>query len=441
MQDTYATLEPAPLKNIIDENDPMRITKALGLALRVNKQNAITALLKTGNVDFYTMMPDIKRTLLDCLVEVNNPEVDATVQPFCPPAVLALWAQKITAVSGNADGNLLGKTPLHLAAIVGNLAAIDEAIASNVPVNGRDRFGRTALFYAVCKGVPELVIKLICFKTDPNLHGIGDKSPLQMAIEAGNEKIATLLMGGNVDVNYFAPGTEPPLKMAITLGLSGIAVMLIMHRCAHNIPDKDGAYPLHLATLANLPIVVSALLFKGANVNACLANNITALHFAASENLEDVATALLANMATIDCLDINRRTPLHYAAETNAIDVMRLIVNAGTNINACDAFGDTALHIACGKGHFEAAQFLVQIGGDLDLLGRKNLTARQLAEEGGKASLIKLFNPAYKAPQVPNLALHSAVVSKSKPAAVNSKAHRHHEPDHDNGNRNHCVIF
>lgn len=86
-----------------------------------------------------------------------------------------------------------GKSPLHLAAFMGNSEAVRLFLNSNISVNATDHQGSTALFWAAKEGHVEVIKLLLNKGADPLLKNARDITPLDIAEEyRRNAAIAVL---------------------------------------------------------------------------------------------------------------------------------------------------------------------------------------------------------------------------------------------------------
>ncbi|XP_068093280.1 ankyrin repeat domain-containing protein 12 isoform X2 [Hyperolius riggenbachi] len=96
--------------------------------------------------------------------------------------------------------NERGETPLHMAAIRGDLSQVKELIRLGANVNVKDFAGWTPLHEACNMGSYEVAKVLIAAGADVNTQGLDDDTPLHDAVSSGHREIVKLLLrnGGNV---------------------------------------------------------------------------------------------------------------------------------------------------------------------------------------------------------------------------------------------------
>ncbi|XP_072267536.1 ankyrin repeat domain-containing protein 12 isoform X2 [Pyxicephalus adspersus] len=95
--------------------------------------------------------------------------------------------------------NERGETPLHMAAIRGDLSQVKELIRLGANVNVKDFAGWTPLHEACNVGCYEVAKVLIAAGADVNTQGLDDDTPLHDAANSGHRDIVKLLLrhGGN----------------------------------------------------------------------------------------------------------------------------------------------------------------------------------------------------------------------------------------------------
>lgn len=102
-------------------------------------------------------------------------------------------------VDQGIDVNLVnrdGQTPLHLIATKNNIKLAKILLESGADISIRDRYGNNPMWTAVfnCKGKFYDMVELFCkYKPDVTTKNNAGKSPLDFAIQVGNEKLIKLL--------------------------------------------------------------------------------------------------------------------------------------------------------------------------------------------------------------------------------------------------------
>ncbi|XP_029692107.1 caskin-1 isoform X8 [Takifugu rubripes] len=196
-----------------------------------------------------------------------------------------------------------GFSPLHHAALNGNLELITLLLESQAAVDIRDQKGMRPLHYAAWQGKAE---------------------PMKMLLKSGSS------------VNGQSDEGQIPLHLAAQHGHYDVSEMLLQHQSNPCIVDNAGKTPLDLACEFGRVGVVQLLLSS----NMC---------------------AALLEPKKGDTTDPNGTSPLHLAAKNGHIDIIRLLIQAGIDINRQTKAG-TALHEAALCGKTDVVRLLLESG-------------------------------------------------------------------------------
>lgn len=118
--------------------------------------------------------------------------------------------------------------PLHDAAKSGDAGAVEQLLAGGVDVNEKDAGFNTALHWAAGKGHLAVIRVLVSKGADINAKDIGDWTPLQHAMEVGDNytDAAKFLIAKGADVNSLDSNGASPLDTATRFGLTDVIRML-----------------------------------------------------------------------------------------------------------------------------------------------------------------------------------------------------------------------
>lgn len=267
-----------------------------------------------------------------------------------------------------------GLTPLHDAAMKGDIAAIEAALKRGALINRPDAMGKTPLFLAAAHGhvaVIDVLLKAGA-RINPKMW-----EPLWGAAWEGHvSAIKALLSAGaritGEELNAAASnGHVAAIKTLLDFGADVRATSGFMERA-----------PLHSAACEGQTAAIVALLNAGANIDAQDGVGETSLHCAASRG--DVATTqvLLNAGANVNVTDEFGRTPLSAAQEgmsstIGSIDPYRKVIEilqnsgggyAGGDINSKDELGRTPLHKAARRGDATATEALLNSGANVNVV-------------------------------------------------------------------------
>ena len=133
----------------------------------------------------------------------------------------------------------------------------------NIDINAKDGNGMTALHYAVIKGYPKLVDRLLSREgIEVNAKDETGATALDYALEKGyNRLVDRLTSHPDFDVNAIKVGGNTALFRAAKRGYYGLTEQLLEHRAIDvNIRNTDGTTPLKVASTEGHNSIVWLLL-------------------------------------------------------------------------------------------------------------------------------------------------------------------------------------
>lgn len=208
---------------------------------------------------------------------------------------------------------------------------------------------------------------------------------LHLALQAGNENFAHLLLAKNANSNTVNVNDETPLHRAVLLKTDNLAGKLIARGADIFAKNKKGFAPLDiafihkqtacLALLRNKTIKQKNVLLEkfevstpeaamrqaAAKLNSitsnefqllvCHVNNIdqssrngnTALHWALKSGNANFANLLMDYNANCKATNKIKETPLHFAVMLDSPSLIKKLIDKGANLNAKDKNGRTPL--------------------------------------------------------------------------------------------------
>ncbi|MDR2490364.1 MAG: ankyrin repeat domain-containing protein [Spirochaetaceae bacterium] len=235
--------------------------------------------------------------------------------------------------------NTAGTTPLHEAAMIGDIETMRRLIAAGADVNGQDGQGNTAMHLAVPAAVHQQALDLLLRnRANPNLRdGRGD-SPLHVVISLHREAaIAGALLQGGSDVSIHNIEGKTPLFTAIEEKANDIIPLLLDYNSDIFAATNSGATPFERA-------------LSGGN---------------------GTLDALITERTVLQA-DNGGNTPLLVAVRLSAaVDTIRKILDKNALVNARNQEGDTALHIAVRLNAGATGELLLSRGADVFLQNAK----------------------------------------------------------------------
>ena len=193
-------------------------------------------------------------------------------------------------IEGGADLDAVedrhGRTPLNLAASLGNRDAVEHLLEAKANPHIQDHMGHTALHAAARLDKADLVDRLIKGGADPHIHGVnrGETALIEAASHGSTKSVERLLKAG----------ADPDAR------------------------DNDGASALHHAARASEAPAVDRLIKAGAHHQAADNQDRTPLHAAAQADASQCVNRLLRAGADRRAQDMHGRTPLELARESDS---------------------------------------------------------------------------------------------------------------------------
>lgn len=227
------------------EMDAGNVTRALQNAIETKDAKAILAALGKFTLEEIGLDSLSGDALIAMLEDSTIPEKER------------LQCMKDFIYEKGAKPNFTGETntsPLHIAALQGNVEAIHLLIKAGTLRNLQDDNGITPLFGAAWNGNPEVLRLLLVADADPKMTDHSGSTPLHVAS-----------LKGNADA----------VKQLIDVGAN-------IHAIASVLSESDT--PLHLAAASGNANIVKLLIQAGADIRAQDSNNNTALQIAMGKN-------------------------------------------------------------------------------------------------------------------------------------------------------------
>ena len=316
-----------------------------------------------------------------------------------------------------------GWPALSVAALRGDLPAVDALLRAGAPVDAVDAGGWTPLARAAAAGHTAVVARLLEAGADPGAGGgkaggdaaipaelaargghagalalllgaapsAGASSPallraaaasgsvptleavlaggsarpgpeaLEAAIDSGNPGVVARLLEAGADPNRPGP-LGPPLCLAAARGRSHLVGLLLRAGSAPDVACSEGRSPLALAASRGDVGSVRELLAAGARVSG-RPGEVPPIVAAAAQGSAGCVRLLLDGGADPEARGPTRETPLLRAAEAGHEEVVRLLLAAGARPGRRDAAGRDAVELARRGGHAGLADRLARARG------------------------------------------------------------------------------
>jgi len=332
-----------------------------------------------------------------------------------------------------------GLTPLHQAALHGNIKAVELLLSSGADINKRAIMNTTPLHWAVASHNTDIVRLLLDKGADIN------------AINASS----------SIDIDI-RPGTA--LHMALAVNMSDIIELLLARGALINLKNTEGNTPLHIACRGErLLHYIPQLLAKGADTAAknnkgltpfeaatdmnlrkelaavlqktgysvpdtkvtvdelisaiyhcgykyphppdcpgateIIENNPklatshgslgqTALHIASGQHLKGTCALLLDSGADVDARDDKGKTPLFNSSDD---EIRKFLIDSGADVNAQDKQGRSPLFELASLGMCKFARILIENGADVNVRDKAGMTPLKIALQNRRNEMVELL--------------------------------------------------
>jgi ankyrin repeat protein len=153
----------------------------------------------------------------------------------------------------------LGRTPLNIAAELGDHKVVRILIRASAQTELTDELGWTPLHNAVRKGAPEAIQELLRARARIDALDKYGLTPLHAASEQGHLKAVQVLLGARADFGARDNFNKTPLHYAASSGNLGVVQALVGAGANKYVQDYDGRSPQDLAQAANFHEIVAFL--------------------------------------------------------------------------------------------------------------------------------------------------------------------------------------
>jgi ankyrin repeat protein len=235
-------------------------------------------------------------------------------------------------------------------------AVVCTSVAFAGPIHDAARKGDVKKIKALLQSDPKLVSS-VDSRGDTPLHLAalhGEVACAQALLDAGADINAK---------NHDAPYT-PAEYGAVFSGSNHVDPVILLDAKGFDTQNNQNGYtPLHLAMFSiRHKEMVTLLLSKGADVNAKAASGATPLLFAVLRNQKDDAKLLLDKGADVNAADAYLDSVLGAAVGMQFQSMVQLLVDKGADVNFVDQQGKRALSYALAGSDDTIANYLKKHG-------------------------------------------------------------------------------
>lgn len=289
-----------------------------------------------------------------------------------------------------------------LAAVMPDVALLRELIARGIDLN-REHAGLTPLLAATrdsWHGRIETVTTLLANGADPRIGDHEGNTPLHHAARSSDVDVAARLLDAQASIDALNRDGFSPLAVACEAGNWRLARFLLEHGAR---PEPDRGQPAILAASRGEDDAagVQLLLKHHAQVDARGDHQITALMLAGAYANPEVAEALLGAGAETDARDTEGQTALMHAARAGSDAVIEKLAKANPDPGLVDLQGRNALAHACASQATEPSLIRALIGMGVDPHRQSNDGRRAIdhALAAGRWRLVVELDPNYPLPE------------------------------------------
>ncbi|XP_048586371.1 transient receptor potential cation channel subfamily A member 1 isoform X2 [Nematostella vectensis] len=271
------------------------------------------------------------------------------------------------------------QTPLHLAAIAGNLCIVKLLILKGAKYDCEDGDGMTAILRASLEGHVDIVEHLLD-QGAPLMCPDGKltPTPLLCAVERCHHKTIEFLFSRGAPTDYQDMHWRTCLHVAAACSDFRTVEIILRNGGKSIINSKDsyGKTPLHYAVIrCQGGKIIQLLIESGANVLAVDFDERLPLHHAAEQGmLDNISILLQANPETINEVDNRSLTALHIAAAAARTEACRLLLEKGAEVDYRDDERLTPLFYVASVGCPLTVKVLLEYDADLEARDKNRKT-------------------------------------------------------------------
>ena len=216
-------------------------------------------------------------------------------------------------------------------------------------------------------------------------------SSLLAAVEAGDAKLANLLLQARVYSGQRDAGGNSPLHVALERGHVGIADSLIAHGADLHVANPAGVTPVSLAVYKGETALADRLLDAGAPPEGQTPDGDKVLPWAIRHGRLVFVRRLMEGGANPHQKDAAGNPLLHVAIETGRRDLVTELLTLGADAGAVSGSGESSLVAALRKGWRDMLRPLALAGADPNLPDREGRLPLQAALDARDLPLAKLM--------------------------------------------------
>ncbi|HET9643326.1 MAG TPA: ankyrin repeat domain-containing protein [Burkholderiaceae bacterium] len=289
-------------------------------------------------------------------------------------------------------GNAKTGTILHYAAAGGNPDVIELLKHSPGSIDEPDDIGSTALMIAALHGKLKAVHKLLELGAWMNSADAEGKNCSHYAAAGGNPDVIKMMLDrspGSADERDHNDDT-PLMIAAYAANLDAVRTLLERGARPH-LGNIEGKTSLHFAAEGGNPEIIQLLMTSRVDIDEPTNDGCTPLMMAACAGRADAVRTLLDLGAVSSFETPGAVTAFHLAGVGGNPTVIELLKDSVGSVDTPTANGDTALMIAAEHGNFDAARKLLELGAEASLRNMAGKTPLDIAADLGRRDILELL--------------------------------------------------
>lgn len=285
--------------------------------------------------------------------------------------------------------NKYGRTALHLAATQDRLDATQALVDAHADLSSQDRKESTPIDYAEDRGYSAVVHILSAHKTTPLIAAakhqkwtlveslLSDGADCNLADKYGKTALLYAIKGNNYDIVRMmikdknilnSTHNRSALHDAAYYGARDIMNCLLDANVNPRIKDNHGQTVMMAAARSKTPKldIITTMYKRHVSVNDVNDDGETSLMFASKTGHLRTVDLLLEYNADINIKNKHHWTALHFAAHRGCPEHMKVLINAKANVNMREkSDGWTPLHWSVQHGYLDNVRLLVEAKANL----------------------------------------------------------------------------
>ena len=271
------------------------------------------------------------------------------------------------------------------------VAMIGLLIENGSIIDAFDRNKETALHRASSADFVTEAQALLEHGAFVNPRNYRGSTPLILPAELGHTAVVRLLLEFKADTEAKNQRGMTPLLLATKSGHTAIAQLLLQLKVDIEARDQYEMTPLLLAAMLGHVALTQLLLQSKADIEARDIDQRTPLLQATKSGHTALAQLLLQSKANIEARDKEEMTPLLLAAMLGHVALTQLLLQSKADIEARDIDQRTPLLQATKSGHTAIAQLLLQSKADIEARDQYGRTPLYQTVLSGRSDTFQLF--------------------------------------------------